>query len=75
MRRFKKILIPAGFEPAPPKRSGPRPDALDHSARVPIHLLDKGLKQTQFIKERYAIEVKLCKIKSITAEHDLLKPI
>ena len=21
-----------GFEPAPPKRSGPKPDALDHSA-------------------------------------------
>lgn len=55
VRRFKKILIPAGFEPAPPKRSGPRPDALDHSARVPIHLLGKGIKQTQFIKGRYAI--------------------
>ena len=25
-------LIRTGFEPAPPKRSGPKPDALDHSA-------------------------------------------
>lgn len=32
-------MIPAGFEPAPPERSGPRPDALDHSARVPNQLL------------------------------------
>lgn len=30
-----ETMIPAGFEPAPPKRPGPRPGALDHSARVP----------------------------------------
>ena len=28
-------MVETGFEPAPPKRSGPKPDALDRSATQP----------------------------------------
>ncbi|EPZ33243.1 hypothetical protein ROZALSC1DRAFT_28423 [Rozella allomycis CSF55] len=34
-------MIEEGLEPSPPKRSGPKPDALDHSAIQPCLFLTK----------------------------------
>ena len=33
-------MTAVGFEPTPSKRSGPKPDALDHSAKLPIEILN-----------------------------------
>ena len=42
---YEEILTPAGFEPAPPKRTDLKSAALDHSAKVSLLLPVKDNKK------------------------------